>query len=96
MSKEEKKPTIETLEHKGTKVDVVDFKDGRQIFIFQTEKFTGFQIGAFKLGWSNKYAVISPEQLKVLLQQNLVFLPEKRKLKGSDTFSSIFCPLDFS
>lgn len=65
MTKEEKKkqPTIKTLEDKGTKVDLVDFGDGRQALFFQIEKFRGFGIGAFRLGWANKYAVVSPKEL---------------------------------
>jgi hypothetical protein len=65
MTKEEKKkqPTITTLEHKGTKVDLIDFGDGRQALFYQIEKFRGLGIGAFRIGWTNKYAVVSPEQL---------------------------------
>jgi hypothetical protein len=63
MSKEEKKSSIKTLEDKGTKVDFIDLGDGRQIFIYQTEKFRGLSIGAFKLGWTNKYDIISPGEL---------------------------------
>lgn len=65
MAKEskEKKPTIKTLEDKGTKIDLVDFGDGRQAFFYQTEKFRGLGIGAFRLGWTDKYNVISPQEL---------------------------------
>ena len=65
MAKTEKKklPTIKTLEDKGTKVDLVDFEDGRQALFFQIEKFRGLGIGAFRIGFTNKYAVVSPEQL---------------------------------
>ena len=61
--RKKKQPTIKTLVDKGTKVDFVDFGDGRQAFFFQTEKFRGITIGAFKLGWTNKYAVVSPQDL---------------------------------
>jgi|GEM_PF-7005952 len=62
-SKEKKQPTIKTLEDKGTKIDYVDFGDGRQAFFYQTEKFRGVGVGAFKLGWTDKYTVISPTKL---------------------------------
>ncbi len=61
--KEKKQPTIKTLEDKGTKIDLVDFGDGRQAFFYQTEKFRGLGIGAFRLGWTDKYNVISPQKL---------------------------------
>jgi hypothetical protein len=62
--KEKKKqPTIKTLEDKGTKIDFVDFGDGRQVFLYQTEKFRGVDVGAFRLGWTDKYNVISPQEL---------------------------------
>lgn len=65
MTEQEKKkqPTIKTYEDKGTKVDLVDFGDGRQALFYQIEKFRGLGIGAFRVGWTNKYAVVSPEQL---------------------------------
>ena len=58
-----KQPAIKTLEDKGTKVDLVDFGDGRQAFFFRTEEFKGISIGAFRLGWTNKYDVVSPTML---------------------------------
>jgi len=65
MTGQEKKkqPTIKTLEDKGTKVDLVDFEDGRRAMFFQIEKFRGLSIGAFRIGYTNKYAVVSPESL---------------------------------
>ena len=64
MSNEEKsKATIKTLVDKGTKVDFVDFGNGRQTFIYQIEKFRGLSIGAFKLGLTDKYHVITPQEL---------------------------------
>jgi hypothetical protein len=62
-SKEKKQPTIKTLEDKGTKIDFADFGDGKQAILYQTEKFRGLQIGMFRLGWANKYDVISPKEL---------------------------------
>jgi hypothetical protein len=58
-----KQPTIKTLEDKGTKIDYVDFGDGRQAFFYQTEKFRGVSAGAFRFGWTDKYNVISPSEL---------------------------------
>jgi hypothetical protein len=63
MAKEKKKPRIETLEDKGTKIDFADFGNGRQAFIFREEKFRGIQIAGFRLGWSEKYRVISPQEI---------------------------------
>jgi hypothetical protein len=61
--KKKKQPTIKTLEDKGTKIDYVDFGDGKQAFFYQSEKFRGLGIGAFRLGWSDKYNIISPQKL---------------------------------
>lgn len=61
--REKKKPTVKTLEDKGTKIDFADFGDGRQVFIYQEEKFRGFGIGGFKIGLTDKYKVISPQEL---------------------------------
>ena len=64
MAKEKKEPTIKTLEDRGTKVDFVDFGDGRHVFLFREEKFRGLQIGwGFRLGWSEKYKLITPAEL---------------------------------
>lgn len=62
-AEKKKQPAIKTYEDKGTKVDLVDFGDGRQALFYQIEKFRGLGIGAFRVGWTNKYAVVSPEQL---------------------------------
>lgn len=65
MEKKKKKPTIKTLEDEGTKVDLVDFGNGRHAFFYRQEKFLGVEIpiiGA-RLGWSEKYNVVSPGQL---------------------------------
>jgi hypothetical protein len=63
---EKKKPRIETLEDKGTKVDLVDFGDGRQTFLYREEKFRGLDIAGVRLGWREKYKIITPEQLSPL------------------------------
>lgn len=65
MSKEteEKKPKVKTLEDKGTKVDFVDFGDGRQAFIYREKTFRGVEAGGFRLGWTDTYKVISPQEL---------------------------------
>jgi len=63
MTKEKKEPKVKTIEDKGTKIDFVDFGNGRQTFIFREEKFRGIQIAGFRLGWSEKYKVISPQEL---------------------------------
>jgi hypothetical protein len=58
-----KEPTVKTLEDKGTKTDFVDFGDGRQVFIYREEKFRGIQVGGFRLGWSEKYKIGSPDNI---------------------------------
>ena len=83
-----KRPTIKTLEDKGTKVDLVDFGDGRQALFFQIEKFRGIEIGAFKLGWTNKYAVVSPAELS---QGTLNLMATS----GSNIASTTIKPEDF-
>jgi hypothetical protein len=90
MKEQEKKkqPTIKTLEDRGTKVDLVDFGDGRQALFFQIEKFRGLAIGAFKLGWTNKYAVVSPE---ALTQGTLNLMATS----GSNIAASTIKPEDF-
>ena len=63
MVKEKKEPIVKTLEDKGTKIDFVDFGNGRQAFLFREERFMGVQIGGFRFGYSEKYRVISPGEL---------------------------------
>lgn len=60
---EKKEPIVKTLEDKGTKIDWVKLPDGREMFIFQEEKFRGIQIAGFKLGKTDKYRIISPAAL---------------------------------
>lgn len=72
MPKKEE-PIIKTLEDKGTKIDWVKFADGREMFIFQEEKFRGIQIAGFKLGLTDKYKVIPPTELS----QNTINLLSK-------------------
>jgi len=60
---EEKKPDIKTLQDKGAKIDYVKLSDGRELFVFEEERFRGLQLYGFRLGWSNKYQVVAPSQL---------------------------------
>ena len=63
MIEEKKEPTIKTLVDTGTTINFVDFGNGRQAFIFREEKFGRLQIWGVRLGWSEKYKVISPAEL---------------------------------
>jgi len=63
MIEERKELTIKTLVDTGTTINFVDFGNGRQAFIFREEKFGGLQIWGVRLGWSENYRVIAPEEL---------------------------------
>ena len=45
------------------KIDFVDFGNGKQAFFYQEEKFRGLEIAGFRIGWTDKYKVISPQEL---------------------------------
>lgn len=59
----ENKPTIKTYKDKGIKVDYFNYGDGKEALFYRIEEFKGLQIGAVRIGWTNKYAVASPQQL---------------------------------
>jgi hypothetical protein len=58
-----KKPKVKTIEDKGTKIDFVDFGDGNYTVLFREEKFRGLDLSVVKLGWSEKYKVVSPREI---------------------------------
>ena len=95
MSEEQKKkqPTIKTLKDKGTKVDLVELGDGSRTLFYQIEKTRELKITlgiwAFRIGWSDKYAVIpSPE---TLTRDTLEVMAKS----GSTITGSIIKPEDF-
>jgi hypothetical protein len=59
----ENKPTIKTHKDKGIAVDYFNYGDGKEVLFYRIEEFRGLQIGAVKIGWTNKYAVVSPQAL---------------------------------
>jgi hypothetical protein len=61
--KEKKEPSVKTFEDKGTKLDFVDLGEGRQAFLYREEKFRGLQVWGVRLGWSEKYKLISPNEI---------------------------------
>lgn len=63
ITEEKKEPTIKTHSDRGTTIDFADFGNGRQAFIFLEEKIRGLQIWGVRLGWSENYMVIAPEEL---------------------------------
>ena len=60
---EDEEPKVKTLRDKGATIDHVTLSDGRELFILKEEKFRGADIGGFKLGWSDKYQIISPRDI---------------------------------
>jgi hypothetical protein len=66
-----KEPTVKTVEDKGTKFDYVNFGNGKEAFVYQSEKIRKIEIGGFKLNWGSKYNIMSPEKLS---DQDLTYL----------------------